>query len=86
MARRRPPGRLPLKILALVIGAIFVLVGIVALVGDPDQATGLRRAAVFSTALQALRDAFGDPGGGVAMILVGIGLGGFLFWAADRHR
>ncbi len=66
------------------IGGLFVLVGIVALVGEPDDAGSHTRMARFARALRWLREAFGDPGGGIAMIVVGILIGGGLWWYASR--
>lgn len=69
---------------ALLIGLLFVMTGIAALAGDPDAAHGNRKTGMYVRALRGLRDAFGDPGGGIAMILAGVLLGGFLYWAAGR--
>ena len=80
--RRR--GSIYLKRFALIAGAIFVLTGVAALVGDADEAAPSKKTAVFVRALRSLREAFGDPGGGIAMIAVGLLLGGLLYWAAGR--
>ena len=77
--------RRSLKAVAIIIGGIFVLIGITALIGDPDAADGVWRAGKYSRALQTLREALGDPGGGIAMIGLGLVLGGFLYWAAGRR-
>ncbi|MEQ9314888.1 MAG: hypothetical protein RLN72_03490 [Henriciella sp.] len=84
--RFRPGARSTrqLKRIAVVVGGLFILVGIAALIGDPDQAQGQRRTAVFARALKGLREAFGDPGAGIAMIVVGVALGSLLWWLADR--
>lgn len=88
MRLRFRPGRRSsrqLKRIALIVGGLFILLGIAALIGDPDQAQGHRRTALFVRALKGLREVFGDPGAGLAMIVVGIGLGGLLWWLADRN-
>ncbi|MGB3624520.1 MAG: hypothetical protein WA989_01745 [Henriciella sp.] len=59
--------------------------GLAAIIGDPDSTGQSRsRAAMFTRALKGLREAFGDPGGGIAMMAVGVLLGGLLWWLADR--
>lgn len=83
---RRQPGRRMLQRCAFLVGFLFVLVGIAALLGDPDAAHGNRRTGVYVRALRGLRDAFGDPGGGIAMIVVGVLLGGGLYWVAGRRQ
>ena len=87
--RRVPPfgrgGRRALKRVAVITGSLLVLLGIAALVGDPDAAQGRNRTAFFARALRGLRDAFGDPGGGIAMIVLGVLLGSFLYWLASRR-
>ncbi|MEE2877430.1 MAG: hypothetical protein VX593_00370 [Pseudomonadota bacterium] len=84
--RRLRPKRQPrtLERLAILIGLLFVTLGVAALIADPDAAHGSRQTGVYVRALQGLRDAFGDPGGGLAMIGLGVVLGGVLFWAAGR--
>ncbi|MEM5517945.1 hypothetical protein WNY37_13385 [Henriciella sp. AS95] len=81
----RRPGPARLKTLAVIVGLVFVLTGVFAIIGDPAAASGRGRAGVFSRALNALRDVFGDPGAGLAMIAAGILIGGLLFWLADRR-
>ena len=72
--------------MALLIGGLFVLVGVTALVGDPDKAVGSRPTGLYIRALRGLREAFGDPGGGIMMIVVGLLLGSFFYWAASRRN
>lgn len=72
--------------MALLIGGLFVLLGVTALVGDPDKAVSNRLMGPYVRALRALREAFGDPGGGIMMIVVGLLLGSIFYWAASRRR
>lgn len=81
----RNPGRRALKRIAVVVGVLFVLVGIAAIVGDAGEAQPGRRTALYVRALRNLREAFGDPGGGIAMILIGLLLGGGMYWLASRR-
>ena len=81
----RARGRRGLQRFAVVLGGLFVLVGIAALAGDPDAAQGQRRTAKYTRALNVLRDVLGDPGGGIAMIALGLLLGGGLYWVASRR-
>ncbi len=80
---RAGPGT-SLRMVALVIGAVFVLTGVAALVGDPAGAESSRWTAIYVRTLQLLRQTFGDPGAGIAMIVIGLLLGGFLYRAAGR--
>lgn len=75
-----------LRRLAVLVGALSILVGVAALVGDPDAAANSGRTGLYLRALRGLREAFGDPGGGFAMIVTGLLLGGLMFWAAGRRR
>ena len=75
-----------LKVVAVVVGGVCVLVGIVALLGDPEGfGSGRGRSHLFVKAFQGLRNVFGDPGGGIAMIVLGLVLGGGLYWLARRR-
>jgi len=85
---RLRPGRAnrrALQRISIFVGGLFVLVGVAALVGDPGAAASSRRTGLYVRALRGLREAFGDPGGGIAMIITGLLLGGFLYWAAGRR-
>ena len=87
MRFRIQPGRRKtayLKRTGVILGGLFVLVGIAALIGDPDQAQAQRRTALYVRALNGLWDVFGDPGAGIAMILIGLALAGLFWWLADR--
>jgi hypothetical protein len=74
-----------LKRIAVVTGALFVLVGIAALAGNPDNAVGSRPTGKYIQVLEDLRSLLGDPWGALAMIVAGLVVGGLLYWLAARR-